>query len=248
MTIPVVLKASADRTERKRVGFIVETDDKEHPALQYAVSAALYPDLEILTVGEGPRVLRAGKPGRWEFVVAARRVGDDGAELPDKVEAESPLSARFAGPPKHDDDPDGLTSDSRTIEVVAPASSAMGSHVASIVLKRGKNEAKRWLVVWQVEPAVRVTPKSLILKPDEISATHRVVVYSEDRPIRILGVGPSELLSKVEFGKESSERQTVALVVDRRRSGVKEFTVVIRTDHPDHPTVALAVLFLPKGM
>ncbi len=248
LVIPVSLKAvPITKPERKRVQFVIESDDREHATFQYVLSASFYPEFEIRPLG-GPRVLRSGKPGRWEFEAVARRVGAGEAILPDRVKAESPLIARFSGESRRQADPDGLVAVTRTIEILAPASTELGSHVTSVVFQGGADGERRHLIVWSVEPALRVTPKSLVLKRDERGVSQTLVVHSADRPIRILGVEPADLLSRVEFGKDPKTAQSIRLTVDRDRARDREFTLTIRTDHPDQPTLSLRIMFLPEGV
>ncbi len=245
--IPVVLRAAPiTRPERKGVQFVIECDVREHATLTYTLFADLYPETEIRPLGDAPRVLRSGKPGRWQFEILRRRVGAGDLILPDRVEAESPLKARFLEEPRRQDDPDGLVTAARRFEIAAPASTELGPHVTSVTFGGGADGERRHLIVWSVEPALRVTPKSLILKRGEQGITQTLVVHSADGPIRILGVEPAELLSKVEFGNDPKTAQSIRLTVDRARG--REFTLTIRTDHADQPSLSLRVLFLPEGV
>ena len=144
--IPVVLKAVANGSERKRVGFVILTDSKECPKLVYVLRTTFYPELEIRAVGEPTKELAIGRRGRDLLQITCRRVAGDGGTLPSCVEAEPPVIAAFLGEPHNQVDTEGASSASRDVEIVLPPLNKPGPRQANIVFRwpDGRTEAPRF--------------------------------------------------------------------------------------------------------
>ena len=249
--IPVALKvAPSPQVERKRVGFLVQTDSEQCPSITYALGVMAYPEWEVRASAESSRTLPIGRAGRLVMRITARRLAREGSTLPTRVEAESPLSARFLAEPGKQTESVGVTSLIREVEINLPASSKPGDHRGSIRFHWPEGRTQEQPVSWQVVPPVRVSQSRLVLRRSDRDVTHTIVLKaSDERPFRVSRVGPSQLVVSCEFAREASEAHTVRLQIDpERASRERDPKVTIETDAKNQPTVSLSIVILPPGV
>ncbi len=242
--------APSAQAEKKRVGFLVQTDSNECPNTTYVLSALAYPEWEIRASAGSSRTLAIGQPGRQVMRITCRRVAGDGRTLPTQVEAESPLAARFLGEPREQTESESVTSQARDVEIALPSSSNPGDHCSSIRFRWPEGRTQEQPVLWEVVPPVRASPSRLVLRQSERDVTHTVVLRAfDDRPFRVSHVGPRHLLASFDFNDEASRTHTLKLRIDpERASHEQDPKVTIETDVDDQPIVSLSIVILPPGV
>jgi Protein of unknown function (DUF1573) len=249
--IPAVLKVvPSPQPEKKRVGFLVQTDSGECPNTTYALSAMVCPDWEVQASADSSRTLPIGRAGRQVIRITSRRLGREGDGLPAKVEADSSLVVRFLGEPREQAGPEGVTSSVRDVEIALPASSEAGPHRGSLRFRWPGGRIEEQPVVWEVVLHVRASPSKLVLKRSERELTHTVTIKAfDDRPFRIRDVGPSHLIASSEFDREARRAHTLKLRIDPERASLEHDTqITIKTDVEDQPIVSLSIVILPPGV
>ena len=236
--------------ERKRVGFLIQTDSTECPNITYALSAAVYPEWEVRALPESSRTVPIGRAGRQVMEVIARRQGEEGRTLPARVEADSPLTVRFLTEPRDQMESSGLTTRIRDVEIALPVSSKAEDHRGSIRFAWPDGRTQQQPVSWAVVPTVRVSPSRLVMRRSDRDVTHVVVIKASDgRPFRIRNVGPSQMVVSSEFDHEVRRAQTLKFRIDPDRLlHEQDAKVTIQTDIEDQPNVSLSVVILPPGV
>ncbi len=249
-SLPVALKVHADRPEKKRVGFYVQTDSKDRPTLVYGLRATIYPEWEIQSSSESSRTLPIGRAGRQVLQITGHRVAGEGGTLPTKIEVESPLVARFLGEAREQTEAEGVTSTVREVGIALPASSRPGTHQASLLLRWPEGRTREQTVLWTVVPPLRAIPFRLVLRQSERDLSHTIVLRSfDDHPFRIIDVGPQDLVVSSEFDHETGSAHTLKLRLDPDRAArEKSPQITIKTDDSDEPTLSLSILILPAGV
>ncbi len=249
--IPVVLKvAPSIQTEKKRVGFLVQTDSSECPNMTYALGVVAYPEWEIRASTDSSRTLPIGRAGRQVMRITARRLGGEGDTLPAGVEADSPLVVRFLGEAREQAESEGVTSYVRDVEIVLPSSSNAGSHRGSMRFRWPEGRTREEPVLWEVVPHVRANPSRLVLRRSEREVTQMIAIRAfDDRPFRVSDVGPSHLVASCEFDREASRAHTLKLRIDpETHIREQDPKVTIKTDVEDQPIVSLSIVILPPGV
>jgi hypothetical protein len=245
--IPVLLKvAPILQAEKKRVGFLLQTDSKECPNWTYTLSAMVFPAWEVRVSADSTRTLPIGRSGRQVMRITGRRVGTEGNTLPTRVEAESPLVARFLGDSREETESAGVTSRTRDVEIILPTSSKPGAHRNSIRFRWPEGLTQEHLVLWEVVPAVRASPSRLVVKLSERDVTHTVVLrISDDRPFHVSHIGPPRLVVSSEFDDEASLAHTLKVRIDPRLASQESNPqITIKTDVADQPTVSVSIVVL----
>jgi uncharacterized protein DUF1573 len=248
--IPVILKVLPGKVETKRVGFIIQTDSKEHPNLTYGLRAAVYPEWEIQASTESSRTLPIGRAGRQVMRITCRRLAGEGDGLPTQVEVESPVAARFLADPREQTEPDGVTSIVRDVEIALPASDKPGPHQVSLRFHWPEGRTREQVVLWGVVPPIRAIPSRLSLRQSERDQSHTIVIRSfDDQPFRVSDVGPQHLVLSSEFDHEAGSTHTLKLRIDPDRAAKENHPqITIKTDASDQSAVSLSILILPPGV
>lgn len=80
--------------------------------------------------------------------------------------------------------------------------------------------------------------------------SHTVVIHSfDERPFRVRGVEPANLISSCKFSHEAGSTQTLKIQIDPDRAARdKEAVIMIKTDRRDSPAVLLKIVILPAGV
>jgi hypothetical protein len=248
--IPVTLKVAPSlQPEKKRVGFLVLTDSAEYPNKTYALTVAAYPEWEVQDTPESSRTLPLDRPGRQVVRITSRRSAQEGELLPTKVEADSPLVARFLGEPRERTGPEGVTTYVREVEIALPPSQELGLHRGSMRFRWAGGRTREQPVLWQVVPILRANPSMVVLRRYERDLTQTITLRAFDnRPFRIRDAGPSQLVASCEFDHGARPVHTLKLRIDpERASRERDPQVTIKTDVEDQPAVSLNIVILPPG-
>ena len=174
----------------KRAEFQVETDDKDQTGFMLALQVNLVSAWEVTLQDGSVRSLALGRPGKQVLGLVARRQGAEGLELPERVSANSPLTAVFLGNGETKFGENGLTEAARDVEVGLPALRSTGSQRGEIrfVWRDGHRESH--LVMWEVRSPLRLRPPGLVLNSSTGPLEREVTVESDGRPFRIKSVVP----------------------------------------------------------
>ena len=113
---------------RKRVEFVVRTDDPGRPDRVFAAVASLIASIDIEVLKDSDRSLLIGQGGDQRYTVTCRRLGARGLAMPDDVEATPPLDARFDGPTREHRGAGDLIETRRDVIVRIPATAEVGAH------------------------------------------------------------------------------------------------------------------------
>jgi len=248
--IPVALKAVAEQRDKRLVGFLIQTDSKDRPAVTYALRATLYPAWETHLLAESSRTLPIGRAGHQVVRITCARVAGEGDTPPTQVAINPPLTARFLGEPREQPESDGVTMIARDVEIALPSSSEIGTRQGTVLFRWPDGRTREQIVLWEVVSPLRASPSRLILRKAERDVSHTVVIRSfDDRPFRIRGVEPGDFVSRCQFSHEAGSTQTVKLQIDPDRAArEKDAEIVIRTDRGDQPAVSLRIVILPAGV
>jgi hypothetical protein len=249
-TIPVALKAVAERRERKQVGFLIQTDSPDRPTATYALRAALYPDWETQMLAGSSTKLPIGRAGRQLVRIACARVAGAGDASPAQVTIDPPLAARFVNEPREQPESESVALVLRDVEVALPASSEIGTRLGTLRFRWTDGKTRERTIVWQVVSPLSASPSRLILRQADREVSHTVVIRSfDDRPFRVSAVERGNLVERCEFSHEPDSAQTVKLQIDPDRAArQKDAEIVIRTDRGDQPAVSVRVIVLPAGV
>ena len=236
-------------TGRKRVGFLVLTDDPNRPTHTLSLTADLYSEWELKLSGSDPGRFPVGRGGELSFDVVSRRRGDEGLNPPGSVEADEPLGAELGGP-RADDRPNGITEAVQRLVVKIPPCEEPGARRAAVVFRWADGTTRTFDVAWEVVPRLRATPSGLVVKRSDEPSTAKVRVGSDGRPFRVLNVAGELLGAEALLPPGAARDHVLVLTIDPSRcssgeGGVREVTIT--TDHPDQPVVKVSVLVLPTS-
>lgn len=149
------------KTERRRVQFLVETDDKLQPFRTLTLSAYCYPAWEIqkpepiienLVVNRGKRIV-------VKMIGRSLKGGSD--VLPDEIVAEDPLKASFSSKPSKTDEDKSLVSFERLVSIDIPPSSTRGGCQSRITYQWKDGRKQFQDIYWEVLDPIRVKPKTI---------------------------------------------------------------------------------------
>jgi len=172
----------------------------------------------------------------------------EGEDLPERVEAEPPLVAKFLGGERRPILAGGVTSAFRDVEISLPPSANAEVRHGTIHFHWASGRTRSHRVFWEVVPPLRSNPKTLVLKESERNVPNRIVVSSDDRPFRVTSIGPASLIVGSEVSGDAAHVHRIEIRLDRVVAAREEKpAITIRTDHPDQLTLTLGVLVLGKG-
>ncbi len=232
-------------SSRKRVEFTVRADVPDVHTLVLAVRAAATAEIEIRR--DAPIVtLPIGRSGRQNLTIVSRRIGQEGRESPDGIEATLPLTAAFVGPKEERSLPGLWTETLSKVEVVMPAIPREGHQAGSVTLTWDGSLPVQVPIEWRVSPHIVAIPASLILEPwsKASGGPYTFILRSENSPFRITSIsGPLRPTSPDTFPATSGREHRIELEFD----GAKNWKpgpadVTISTDHPDQRSIDITVL------
>ena len=234
------------QTGKRRLTFEVHTSEPESPGLGFAILADLTSAFDVKIANSSDRTLPLNRPGHQSFEVVCRKVGEDGRDPVQSVEAAAPLTAEFDGPAIVTNSA-GVRQSSRKVMIRLPASSKEGLQRGEFTLVWPDGSRRNQLIDWKVEPLVTVTPAGLTLRSSAGLISKDVVIQATDRPFRILGVDSVIVAEPPRLPVDSARLHPLKLSLDLSRLGSSQTgEIIIKTDHPDHPTLKISVLILPE--
>jgi hypothetical protein len=235
------------KSGRHRVDFHLHTDDPERPEILLRLLCTLAPDLEIQPSPgrtSAPSIPRNRSSSR-RFSIICRRQGDQGRGTPSGILVTPPLSLDIHGTFVLED-PAAATSRSVTeVEVLFPPNSSDGAHRAALVLTWPDGSMHEQAVDWFVTPLIRATPPGLTLDGSRGSApiSRTVALQCDDRSFRVLSVD-CPILALPVGPSVADQRHTLSLSLDPSLGEADH--LLVRTDHPDQPTVRVSLVVLPS--
>ncbi|MGC8638373.1 MAG: DUF1573 domain-containing protein [Isosphaeraceae bacterium] len=245
--VPVSFKPGY-RSGLKAVLFTVETGEKERPVRTLALQARLVSAFEMQPLEGSTTSVALGQSGRQTFLLTARRKGNQGRSLPEKLSVSSPLEVAFRGKAATKSDADGLVEASREMIVTIPAEKQAGSRGGGVTFSWPDGQTETRPVSWEVRPRLRGSPSGLVLHRSAKPVQQTVLVISDGRPFRVEKVSSPILSGKAELPRQCAVRQVLSLRLDASRAPAsRAVDIAIKTDHPDQPSVSLSVLVLPEA-
>lgn len=243
--VPVLLKAG-HISERKRIGFEIDTDSASQPGRTLWLTARFVPAWEVEPVGEVGPAPRLGQAGLRRFRVLCRRKAGEGLRGPSAIASSGPIRVEASGAGSEVEGSDGLIEESREVAVTLAAQAGVGAYHGALLLRWPDGSSRTHEVRWEVRPSLRLTPAAVVLKPSQGPTPTTLTIASDDRPFRILKVAGPLIAGDVALPAGAGLRHTVRVAIDPSRlaAGVGPEIEVV-TDHPDQPTVTLGVLVLP---
>ncbi len=244
--IPTAMKVLSDRYERKRAGFIIETDGNHPKVSTFVLVADLYPGLEIQNPGDQTLTLPMNRSGRYVLKVVTRRIGEEGEVPPEWVDAELPLRARFIHGIQTTLENGRFTASRRDVEVELPPCDHSGIQRGSITLGWPQGRKRSIGVSWIVPVPLEIRPRNLAISVDEVRRPQCITVRScDNQPFRIKTIGPLDFLAEASFSREARSSHEITIRFVRERvANCREWTMAIETDRPDEPTARLRVFII----
>lgn len=247
--LPVTFRVGF-QSGRKRVTFLVQTDQSDRPLWRFALVAFLTAEVEATLQPGSDTTVKVGQSGRQAFSILCRQIGEKGRGAPASVHVTAPLSAALLGPAhRNGNAPEGVIETTQAIEVILPASNEEG-------IRRGELEI-RWTegtpftipIQWTVSPHLRAVPPGLVLNSSDDRAAQGILVQSESELFRILKVSGPLLAECLEpLPTEPKPFHNLRLVLDPSKAkGNQTSDLIIRTDHPTQAIIRVSVLALGKG-
>lgn len=231
-------------TGRRRLGFEVATDADSGRIHRFLLEANLAPEFELRGDPGTDTVNAVNRPGRSRLEVVCRMLRGEGRELPSSVDTDAPVRATFEGPGAECELEGGLIERTRGILVDWPATKVPGHELSRLRLVWDDGRTSEHALVRVVEPRISPSPSAFVWRVGG-PATGVLLLRSEE-PFRILGIeGPVEMASRSpEDGPSRLHRVGLAF---RPTAGLAPETtnIVVRTDDPDQPSVAVTLLVLP---
>ena len=242
--IPVTIKPGY-QSGLKGVGFAVETDAREHPAHNFFLRARLVSTWEMEQLEGSSTSLPLGHSGTQTFRMTARRKGNQGLSLPEKLSSTPPLVVAWGGEASTKSGAGGLIEATREITVTIPAEKQAGARRGEIAFGWPDGQTEMRTIRWEVRPRLRVSPSGLVLRSSVQPVQQTITVISDGRPFQVERVMSPLLVGSVELPRLEETRQTLILKLDVSRAPAEgAVDIEIRTDHPDQPTVSLTILVL----
>ena len=243
--VPVSLKVGHD-SGWKRVEFAVRTDDAINRVKVFALVASLVAEVETRLVEGSASSLLTGESGEQTLLVICRRKDGKGRPAPVQCSTESSLKAEFTGPAEERGLPDGTIEASRRVRITLPAGTDEGDRRADLILTWQDGRVQVIPLAWKVTPHIIATPGVLVLKSAEPTAVRTIRLRSLDDPFRILGLRGGILFGPGDWsrGKDEVHEVRVTLARDAVDLGTDLDDLIIDTDHPRQPKVAIKVMTL----
>lgn len=231
------------QADRKRVEFLIRTDEELSPIWRVAVVASVVHELATRVERESDLELPVGRTGRQIPTIACRRLGDAGRGEPVSVQAFESLAAGFVGSAETLKLPGGIIETTRRVEVTLPASSRDGNSRGQVTFRWENGQSWDCPVTWRVRPLISALPAGISLKPGGQSSW-TVLLRATDRPFRVCGVdGPACLDSWERTSAETATLHTVILRFDPDKARPGEVANIrFLTDEPDQTEVLVSVL------
>jgi len=247
--IPVVFRPGL-QTGKKSVAFAVETDGAlGRGVATLRLTASLFSEWEVIPSAANPKSFPLGKGGTLGFDAICRRSARVGLPPPDSIELAGPATLVSFDPAIEESQADGFIVARRHLEVRVPADSPVGMNHGSARYLWAGGESRESILPWEVKPRLQASPSAVVLKRGEPPVESRFLIASDDRPFRVVEVTGPLLEGPPAVSTTANRTQTLGLRIATARAGRDDETgeIIVRTDHPDQPTVTLRVLILDDG-
>lgn len=236
------------QTGKRRLTFEVHTNEPDSPGLGFAISAELTSAMDLRRLDGSDSTLSINRPGRQSFEVICRKVGNEGRGPLTSIEATPPLRAEFDGPAVESTSASSIVTSTRKVTIDLPASATVGQQRGEYTLVWADGTRKKQSIDWVVAPVVSVNPPGFTLRASEGRTIKEILIRSTDRPFRLLGVSGPLLATEPQPSAEPSKLHQLKLDLDVNRAASSATSeIVLKTDHPDHPTLNISLLILPES-
>jgi hypothetical protein len=232
----------------KGVAFLIETESANQRQIGLALHAQLVSAWEAERLEGSATVVPVGQPGMLTFRVIARRKGSSGRGLPEKISASAPIEAIFAGPCTSRTGPDRSIEATRDVVVSLPATDQPGIKRGELAFVWPDGRIETIPLSWEVRPRLKLIPAGLVLARSSQPVERTIVIESDGRPFRVVGVASMLLAEPVNLPEGLATRNTIHIKLNLSQKPFgRTMSVTIATDHPDQSSIDLTVLFLPNA-
>ena len=247
VAIPVVLNPGS-QSGPKSVSFSVETDKPSHPDYRLELLADLHPEWEVAPSDLNRRSFPIGLGGRLEFSMIRRERGEQ-VQPPDTIDISSPSSLSVDLVRAEQGQIGDFAEDRRWIAVKIPPSIREGRDHAVLRFRWLGGEERNHEITWEVTPAIQVTSSILLLHKAEGVKEYSILLASEHGAFRITKVDWPSRGEMPRFDETAGLVRKLSLMLDPSKidPSVQPTEILIRTDHPDQPTVKVKVLVLDEA-
>ncbi len=245
VVIPVAFKPG-QQSGFKSVSFHIELDKPAHADHLLDLIADLHPEWEVIRSEGNPTSLPLGMGGRLEFNLICWSRGNDGFQLPESIMASEPLKVVDDPTKSEVDRSDDFVESKRRIAVNVPPGSRVGWNRGSLRFRWSAGQEREYDFSWEVHLAVKVNPSILIFSKKEGPRDRPIILTSDQRPFRVTEVAWPFLGERPRLPERAGRVQKVVLQIDPARIDHhgNAGEILLRTDHPDQPTVGVKVMIL----
>jgi hypothetical protein len=205
------------------------------------VRSTVRPKIEAAFAGGSVPDTLAGRPLGATLRVTQSALSPIQPLPPSRVEATEPLAASTVATRIAQDGP--FHQSVVELAIKAPASREIGIHAGEIRLEWPDGTRHTSPVSWMVEPAVRLEPEHLTLRP---GATSVLLLTSSTGPFRVVGIeGPEGVSSPDSLPTATATTHRLRLVFDPGAGGARALRLAL--DHPDQPEAVAHLLLVPPA-
>jgi hypothetical protein len=208
----------------------------------------MVPAWEVKPLDDSVASFALGQSGVLTFRVVARRKGDIGRGLPNKISTGPPIEATFSGQVVSSTAADGVVESTWDVEVKLPASDQPGLKRAELMFIWADGRSEKMPLGWEVRPRIRSVPAGLVLRYSSEPIKRTIVVESESVPFKLIRVDSRLLASPVTLPEKPAKRHAFDVKLDLSKGPFgRAENVKITTDRPEQPAIHLSVLILPDA-
>lgn len=242
-SVPVTFRTGGESGNR-RLEFFIQTDSPNTPTIPLILTAACFDDWDITPVEGGRFTLKPGQAGRRTYEVISRRRDVEGT-LPRLVNFDPAIRPVLDQGGLEKITAQGFVEVARRLVVYLPAMTGPGLKRAQVGVEAGNAGVRTFDVELSVTPCLTAVPSGLVIERGAGPAARTIVLRSDERPFRLVGMSGPHLAGGVALPTKSAIQHRIDLRFEVGGARDREaFTVAIETDHPDQPVVNVGVLVL----
>ena len=229
---------------RKRVEFVVATNDPIHPSRQFGLTANLIGEIEVVSSQKAAVSLPVHASGELAFRLICRRVNGEGRGLPSVITSGS-SKARFTSPGS-DLERNGVIESIRDFLVELAPEQEPGSRRDEVRFTWPDGRSWDHQIGWTVRAAIGATPSAVVIHRGK-AVRRSILLESEDRPFSVLAVrGNLVVRTHPKLPTEDSNRLMITLEIDPNRAGESGMVEIV-TNHPDGRSLPVTIHIAPKA-
>ena len=211
--------------------------------------ATVYPEISIEPKSSGSITVLPGSDLKVQFTIHSNG-NDEVAPIPlDAILLRSNLSVHWLGDVVEVKRGDGLIEISREGEVQIPAGRSVGRHAEEVRVEFREQLKATLPILWETPTSIHMAPEALLFTAVNSQPAKVLLLRStDDREFQLLGVESEHELVKATIERNIRKKfHRVEVVLNSASKVEKPFVLVIRTDHPDQPSVEVPCMILGKA-